>query len=255
MPLEDALMSLASGFGAEAAAISRHLGSEEGCRLVASYDARKGDPVGAHLRKAYTPEVLGGYYNRMRGGSVWYLSDHHDDIGASDTGGLASWLVGRGIAEIVVIALESTGLQHDYLELHFADVVAVAERDDAERMFPTLVRAWSGRRAGLITQTQMDERIARARAVARSERIRPDEAILGMSNPAKLSRAEFRVCILLSRGLSIRGVTEELGLCEATIRSHLRSIYAKTQTSGLAELVYRLLSGGTDDPGVGIRAR
>ena len=34
-------------------------------------------------------------------------------------------------------------------------------------------------------------------------RLKDDAPILGMSNPAKLSRAEFRVCILLARGLSV----------------------------------------------------
>ena len=119
-------------------------------------------------------------------------------------------------------------------------------------MLPTLVRAWSGRKRGLVTQVQMDERIQRARANAEAQKIKPEEAILGVSNPANLSRAEFRVCLLLSRGLSVKGVTDELGLSEATVRSHLRSIYAKTDTSGLPELVYRLLSGGQERGGLGI---
>ena len=92
----------------------------------------------------------------------------------------------------------------------------------------------------------MDDRMLRARALARASRISPEEAILGISNPAKLSRAEFRVCLLLSRGLSIKGVTDELSLSEATVRSHLRSIYSKTEASGLPELVYRLLSNGSE---------
>ncbi len=41
-------------------------------------------------------------------------------------------------------------------------------------------------------------------------------------------------------------MTDELGLSESTVRSHLRSIYSKTEASGLPELVYRLLSNGTD---------
>ncbi len=63
-----------------------------------------------------------------------------------------------------------------------------------------------------------------------------------MSNPANLSRAEFRVCLLLSHGLSVKGVTDELRLSEATVRSHLRSVYSKTETTGHAELLYRILS-------------
>jgi DNA-binding CsgD family transcriptional regulator len=37
------------------------------------------------------------------------------------------------------------------------------------------------------------------------------------------------------------GVAAELSLSEATVRSHLRAIYAKTETSGLAELVFQLI--------------
>ena len=95
----------------------------------------------------------------------------------------------------------------------------------------------------------LDERMVRARALAASERLKPDAPILGVANPAKLSRAEFRVCLLLSRGLSVKGVTAELGLSEATVRSHLRSIYSKTEVAGLPELLYRILSAGSEDNG------
>ena len=78
------------------------------------------------------------------------------------------------------------------------------------------------------------------------QKIKPEEAILGVSNPANLSRAEFRVCLLLSRGLSVKAVSEDLNLSENTIRSHLRAIYAKTETASLPELIYLIMSV-TDD--------
>jgi DNA-binding NarL/FixJ family response regulator len=67
-------------------------------------------------------------------------------------------------------------------------------------------------------------------------------SILGMDNPAGLSRAEFRVCLLLSRGLSVKAVSEDLNLSENTIRSHLRAIYSKTETASLPELIYLIMS-------------
>ncbi|MEP0563848.1 MAG: helix-turn-helix transcriptional regulator, partial [Paracoccaceae bacterium] len=63
-----------------------------------------------------------------------------------------------------------------------------------------------------------------------------------MANPANLSRAEFRVCLMLSKGLPVKGVVQELGTTEATVRSHLRSIYSKTNVHGMAELLYLILS-------------
>jgi len=50
----------------------------------------------------------------------------------------------------------------------------------------------------------------------------------------------------LSRGLSVKAVTEELSLSEATVRTHLRSIYSKTETTGMPELLYMLLSNVTE---------
>ena len=50
--------------------------------------------------------------------------------------------------------------------------------------------------------------------------------------------------------LSVKAVTDELGLTESTVRSHLRSIYSKTETSGLAELVYRILAAPSEALGL-----
>ncbi len=246
MSLDNALGALAAALGAEAAVISRDAKPEGKSRLVADFDARNGDVSIQHIRRSYAPDVLGAFFNKMRGGTIWFLSDYQDDVGYDSTESLNSWRLNRGVSDIAVIALESTGIQHDYIEFHFTRELDRPEKENCESVFPTLVRAWGGRRTGLVTQAQMDDRLVRARALARASRIKPDEAILGVSNPAKLSRAEFRVCLLLSRGLSVKGVTDELGLSESTVRSHLRSIYSKTEASGLPELVYRLLSNGTD---------
>ena len=116
---------------------------------------------------------------------------------------------------------------------------------DIEALVPTIERSWRGRKPGLVTQVIADDRVPVARRV--TDRANWDVPILGMSNPASLSRAEFRVCLMLSRGLSAKAVSEELGLSENTVRSHLRAIYAKTETSSLPELIYRILSSGTED--------
>lgn len=65
---------------------------------------------------------------------------------------------------------------------------------------------------------------------------------LSHRNPAKLSRSEYRVCLLLSRGLSLKAVRQELGISNSTLRTHLRNIYAKSGVSSLAELTYHLLT-------------
>ncbi|WP_176440161.1 helix-turn-helix transcriptional regulator [Boseongicola aestuarii] len=199
------------------------------------------------MKRAYARDVLGLYHNNARKGTSWLLSELQDDRNFKKTSDLSSWRLSRGIIDIVVVVLDATGVQHDFLELHFVKPLNREAKELLDSLFPTLVRAWARRKSGLVTQAQIDDRIIVARANAEARRIKPDEAILGISNPARLSRAEFRVCLLMSRGLSIKGVTDELGLSESTIRSHLRSIYSKTAVTGVAELVYRLVSNTADD--------
>ena len=154
----------------------------------------------------------------------------------------------------MVVVLASNAQQSDYVEFHFTRELQRSEKLEFETLLPTIVRSWAGRKTGLVTQARMDVRVARAREAVAADRFQWDAPILGMSNPANLSRAEFRVCLLLSRGLSVKGVTDELGLTDATVRTHLRSIYAKTETSSLAELLYRILSSGVEEaaPAVGL---
>ncbi|MEC8795400.1 MAG: helix-turn-helix transcriptional regulator, partial [Pseudomonadota bacterium] len=66
--------------------------------------------------------------------------------------------------------------------------------------------------------------------------------ILSYENPCRLSRAEYRVCLMLSRGLSKPQIQSELAITNSTMRTHLRNIYAKTGTTGQSDLIYALMS-------------
>lgn len=246
MPLDEALSALAVGLGAEAAALSRHGRHHDRPNAIALFDARSGEKENVTIRRPFCQDVMGYFYLVARASTVWFLSDHLTDTKWESTQTLENWRVSRDIEEIVVVALAGSVQQQDYLEFHYARPLAHSEKLEIEALVRTLVRSWAGRKTGLVTQAQMNERMVRARAIAKAGRLQEDAPILGMSNPAKLSRAEFRVCILLSRGLSVRAVTEELGLSDATIRSHLRSIYSKTEVGGLPELLYRILSTAKD---------
>lgn len=242
MSLDEALKSLADGLDADAAALSRHHHrSEDQPRTVATCDVRH------LLRRAFAQDALGYLFNQARAGTAWFLADLLDDPSWSSTGELADWMSLRHVEDIVVIPLVRSAQQADYIEFHFSRVLSHTQRSEMESLVPTIVRSWAGRKPGLVTGAVADERMIAARTRARLARPDWEEPVLGMSNPAGLSRAEFRVCLLLSRGLSVKGVADGLGLSENTVRSHLRAIYAKTETSSLAELLYRILSTGRED--------
>ena len=243
MPLKDALATLASGLGAEAAAITRHHVNEDRPRTVAVHDVREGDLDVPLLKRGLARDAMGYLYGKARASTAWFLSDLLTDRAWTGTDLLENWQIARGIAEIVSLPLAADARHRDFIELHFASGFTHGERLELETLVPTLVRSWAGRKPGLVTEASMDDRmIAARRIVAQAGQIRRGVPVLDMSNPVNLSRAEFRVCLLLSRGLSVKAVTDELGLSEATVRTHLRSIYSKTETTGMPELLYRILS-------------
>ena len=246
MPIADALKSLAQGFDASAAALSRHLRVEDRPRTVSTYDVVERNSDLPIIGRALASDVMGYLYSKSRPATIWFLTDHLNDKEWSGTQTLSNWQLSRGIKEVAVMILAGNQHRFDYVEFHFERALELSERFEIEALLPTIIRSWAGRKSGLVTSARMDDRIYRARANADADRLKWDAPILGMSNPAKLSRAEFRVCLLLSRGLSVKGLTDELGLSEATVRTHLRSIFAKTQTSSQAELLYRILSSGPE---------
>jgi DNA-binding CsgD family transcriptional regulator len=57
-----------------------------------------------------------------------------------------------------------------------------------------------------------------------------------------LTRAEARIAMLLTSGLSFADVIEMLGITANTGRGHLKNIFSKTETRTQAQLVRLLLS-------------
>lgn len=239
MPLCDALSALARGLDASAAAIARHYHrSEESPRDVALF---QGSGL-TLLNKSYCQDVLDYQFGRVRVGTVWFLSEMFDDPAWIPSHRLDRWLDSGGAREIAVIPMAVTRQSIDYVEFHFPEQLDRAEQHDIEAVVPTIERSWAGRKPGLVTMAISDGRSLLSRSENSRTRSQEYPPLLSFSNPAELSRAEFRVCLLLSRGLSVKGVSNELGLSENTIRSHLRSIYSKTDTSSLPELLYLILA-------------
>ena len=152
MALAEALASLAGGFGAEAAVLSRHARGEPRPRAIATHDAQASDPNAAMLRRALCGDVLGFYYPKALASTIWFLTDHLEDANWQSTGTLENWRTARGIREIVIVVIAASLQQRDYLEFHFTRELAYSEKLELETLMPTLVRAWSGRKTGLVTQ-------------------------------------------------------------------------------------------------------
>ena len=68
-----------------------------------------------------------------------------------------------------------------------------------------------------------------------------------------LTPAEARVAVLLASGLNLDAIVKRLGIGTNTARTHLKSIFAKTDTRRQGDLVRLLLSNPTLGPGAGAR--
>lgn len=231
--LGDAFARLVAGLGASAGMLVRtHLADQRPIRVAIA------DPDGAGtdaaLVRSYADGCFGPDILRPRSASVW-IGSVQEAEGACPS--LGAWAERRGMAEFVVLVLSAGAGLRDHIELHFARPLTDEVQALISAVLPTMARTWAARQVGLITRNVVNHRLEAVAAGAP----RKAEPLLSITNPVAFSRAEFRVCLLLSRGLSVVGVAAELGVSDATVRSHLRAIYAKTDCGGLAELVFKLL--------------
>lgn len=184
--------------------------------------------------RSYARCVLGAYLDRPRVGSVWLssLADERNDLA------LLTFQETARIAETVVIPLALEDKRIDYLELHFATPLSERSRLLLDMVAGALSRIWATRRPGLFADAVLSSRT--------EQRASPVQGrLLSTANPARLSRAEFRVCLLLSRGLSQSGICKELSISPATYRTHLRNILKKAGAATLTELLFVLLAPPT----------
>lgn len=234
-----ALQRLSNTFSAELAAVTRVKHEENGGRpdktQIIAFDRRAnfvGELSGFNVASAAA--VCGTHLEVAKPGSIW----HADVSDFSSIPRLWAPLSQRRLVQTVVIPLEHHVTNSDFLELHFAMEVHASTLDKLGLVGETLASAWKTRSMGLLSRNVM-----RKGHLATSSDRQENEyiEILAVDNPCKLSRAEYRVCLLLNSGLNNAAILKELSIGKATLRTHLRNIYAKTDTASQPELLQRLL--------------
>jgi DNA-binding CsgD family transcriptional regulator len=174
--------------------------------------------------------MLGPVLDASRPGSIWFRS--MVDEFSSD---LSDFHAMRSMRELAVVPLESGDRFTDAVEFHFTDKLRNHHHLLLNSLAPVVSSTWRGRSKGLFTESILQKSGARREAEIQAP-------ILSPENPARLSRSEYRVGLMLSHGLQIGEVKSSLKIQESTLRTHLSSLYAKTHATGLSELVYLLVS-------------
>ncbi len=241
-PMKKALVDLADGISAEAVAVARLPRDETARPKVVSHDTLADPQDPRILNRSFARPVLGAYVGKSKPGTIWLSSYVAEDVDPA----LETFQRRRGLAELAIVPLGSDEKSVDFLEIHYRERLCAADHAVLNMVASTLASTWANRNPGSFIESFLKRREANRASATPGP-------ILGMSNPARLSRAEFRVCLMLSKGLTARRVREELGICRSTLRTHLRNIYLKTETENIAELVYQLISDRSV-PDVGSRS-
>lgn len=231
-PLLRSLEVLGTGLNAEIVALARYPNDGRSAVRSVIWD-RNGPDRGGDARRCFARALIGPYFQAARPGSLWFRST----VETSESSEVADFHATRQLRELAVIPLQAGNRYIDTFEMHFSNRLRSQQQVVLTSLAPVLARTWRNRAEGLFTEALL--RVAPA----------PDRVelgrILSAENPARLSRAEYRVSLLLSRGLSVQEVQTELHIRESTMRSHLSSLYAKTNCANLSELIFRLASPET----------
>ena len=231
-PLRTGLARLRDAFGAEAVVLSR-VGQGGSARALAA-DSQGGTGRDSRIEESFANALLGRYVLRPRPGSLWFS----DQLSIDDCPKLRSLQRHRKLSELVVLVLEVEAKAVTFLEIHFQHRLGPEGRGTLNALATTLLTMWGQRATGSFSDALLT---GPAKAEGQPS-VKEGTQILSTGNPAQLSRAEFRICTLLSTGLSASRTRQELNISDSTLRSHLRQIYLKTDCANMAELLYKLLA-------------
>lgn len=223
------LTAVSTGFGARAATLVKAAKTQDGKIRSISVDLQC-TGQSAPLDRSYSDLILGSYISHAKVGSVWYASM----AAHADAPELAELRTHRHLAETVVVVLGKDGKWVYLLELHFPHRLSAGTGAMLTSLFDTLCQTWARRSPGIFSESLLDRQPEKPNASLAAP-------LLSDANPAKLSRAEFRVCLLLSHGMSREALAKELKISASTLRSHLRQIYDKAECRNLSDLLRRLL--------------
>ena len=191
--------------------------------------------------------ICGKYLQTAKPGSVWRGRIDTLPLDAATREALAAQHIAEGL--VIPLAQHSTAL--DFLEMGFRHPLDEHQLDQLVLLGPVLAQIWQKRNVGCFLTSVL--RLGR-RDKAGPRRSKEDAAaarpVLSVENPYRLSRAEFRVCLLMSKGMTRVNLIHSLGITPSTLRTHLRNIYAKTDTHSEADLL-RVLMMIDRKPGAG----
>lgn len=209
-------------------------------RSIATVDLRASH--GARpLARAHGMALAGPTLSRAKPGTLWAMQDLDRDAASHLDARVLGWMEDRSLREAMLIPLSHSGDQVDVLEFYLSAPLDRSRRLGMETLAAAAAEAWGRRPEGRIARIlraapAIDAHLGSTRAGAHP---------LSESNPLGLTAAEFRICGMIQRGAGLDEASKSLGIADSTLRTHLRSIFAKAGVAGQVGLVRLLLDTRT----------
>jgi DNA-binding CsgD family transcriptional regulator len=156
------------------------------------------------------------------------------------------WMTDRRIRDVAVMPLDRSGSDLDMMEIHFPAGIPASLRATLEVAATSASAAWRRRQRGRIARILSASPAIAERLSAEEPALRPSP--LSPVNPLGLTAAELRICVLFRDGHPVNDLARHLRISDSTLRTHLRSIYAKAGVGGQVDLVRLLLAAGSESP-------
>jgi len=191
--------------------------------------------------------ILADDHKIVREGLRWMLSDEDDVeiVGEADSGEALLDLVNHVEADIVLLDVRMPGISGlDSLEIlneRVPDLKVIILSMHGE---PAYVRraVELGAAGYLLKSSDRDELIGALAAVAAGKSYIQGEVtetlmktISGKTAGSLLSPRETEILALVSRGLENKQIAVELGVSEATVKTHLKGVFNRLEVSSRAE--------------------
>jgi len=228
--IAEVLRELVGLVGAKSALLARLVNHDQAKRIAAA-DVTAGKLPSPPPPQSHAKMVLRENLRTARPGSIWRMSDVCA-LPGFDTAAIHA----RGLRDVLVLVLAQKANELDVLEFHFHSDPRDHDKNLISILGPEFANTWVRRTPGCVQHAMAHLRLVKAGAGRRATL-----PILHPNNPSGLSRSEYRICVMISDGMKVKTIAKALTVCETTVRSHLTSIFSKTNTSGQVELIHRLI--------------
>lgn len=205
-------------------------------RAIATLDRQAAGGARPFVR-AHGPALAGQTLSRAKPGTLWTMQELDRNAASRLDTRVLGWMDARGFRDAALIPLSPADDETDMLEFHMTAQLDPVRRRSIETLAVAMADAWGRRPKGRIARILRAAPAIQDRLSQLSQSVDP----LSDSNPFGLTAAELRICGMVRQGMPVSEANRSLGIAESTLRTHLRSIFAKTGVAGQVGLVRMLL--------------